>query len=84
MCALTRRVIGILISTSVQNLCVMPISCFSHFPVQRFITEGRAPSTEDPFQNAPSVDSNDFPFAQLIEFSSDLSAPMKIMLKLVI
>lgn len=32
----------------------------------------------------PSVEFSDFPFAQLIEFSSDLQASMEVMLKLVI
>lgn len=36
------------------------------------------------FRMIPSVEFSDFPFAQFVEFSLDLQAPMKVMLKLVI
>lgn len=77
--------IGILISANVQNFCMTIFLVLDVFLVLWFSTnsEGRAPSTEDPFQK-DSVEFSDFLFVQLIKCSSDLQAPVKVLLKLVI
>lgn len=80
--------IGILISANVQNLCLNDcISSSSDFPVpcgSAPIQRGELHLPKARVEMIPSVEFSDFPLAQLVEFFSDLWAPMDVMLKLVI
>lgn len=68
--------IGILISANVQNLCPTDcISSSSDFPApcgSAPIQRGELHLPKAHIRMIPSVEFSDFPFAQLIEFSSDL------------
>lgn len=68
-------VIGILISTNVQNLCLNDyISSSSDFPAlcgSAPIQRGELHLPKAPIRMIASVEFSDFPFAQLVEFSSD-------------